>query len=176
CRPRRKEDPKRRAAEKARRKAEEEARRKPAEEPPVVAKRDTDAKPKAAPPAAAPAKDPERARREDRGRDGPEHRHKPKHGSHRMPAAEGGEVEEIPGAARYFGAELHLSQERRARRTGRKKPRARQVEPARSGPAHAFSRPTAPVVREVPVGESVTVADLAQKLAVKGAEVVKALF
>jgi translation initiation factor IF-2 len=172
---RQEEDAKLRAAEEARRKAEEDARRKPAEEPAVVAKRDADAKPKAAAPAPAPAKDPERARREERGRDGPEHRHKPKHGSHRMPAAEG-EAEEIPGAARYFGAELHLSQEGSARRTGRKKPRARQVEPARSGPAHAFSRPTAPVVREVPVGESITVADLAQKMAVKGAEVVKALF
>jgi len=171
---RQEEDAKLRAAEEARRKAEEDARRKPAEEAAVAAK--PDAKPKAAAPAPAPAKDPERARREERGRDGPEHRHKPKHGSHRMPAAEGGEVEEIPGAARYFGAELHLSQEGSARRTGRKKPRARQVEPARSGPAHAFSRPTAPVVREVPVGESITVADLAQKMAVKGAEVVKALF
>ena len=72
-------------------------------------------------------------------------------------------------APRYFGAELHLSQEGSARRTGRKKPKARQVEQARSGPAHAFSRPTAPVVREVSVGESITVAELANKMAVKGA-------
>ncbi|MGH8173128.1 MAG: translation initiation factor IF-2 N-terminal domain-containing protein, partial [Rhodanobacteraceae bacterium] len=174
-RKRQEEDGKLRAAEEARRKAEEDARKKP-DEPAAPAKRDADAKPKA--PAAAPAaaKEPDRARRDERGRDGPEHRHKPKHGSHRMPTAEGGEVEEIPGAARYFGAELHLSQEGAARRTGRKKPRARQVEPARSGPAHAFSRPTAPVVREVQVGESITVAELAQRMAVKGAEVVKTLF
>src|SRR5262249_44328489 len=102
------------------------------------------------------------------------HRHKQKvHGSHRMPAGEG-DTEE--GGARYFGAELHLSQEGSARRTGRKKPRARQIEPARSGPAHAFSRPTGPVGREVAVGDSITVADLAAKMAVKGAEVVKQLF
>ena len=37
-------------------------------------------------------------------------------------------------------------------------------------------RPTAPVVREVAIGETITVADLAQKLALKGGEVVKALF
>ncbi|HEX7770331.1 MAG TPA: translation initiation factor IF-2, partial [Dokdonella sp.] len=42
--------------------------------------------------------------------------------------------------------------------------------------AHAFSRPTAPVVREIAVGETITVADLASRLAVKGADVVKALF
>ncbi|RBD97948.1 translation initiation factor IF-2, partial [Xanthomonas oryzae pv. oryzae] len=37
-------------------------------------------------------------------------------------------------------------------------------------------RPTAPVVREVAIGETITVADLAQKLALKGGDVVKALF
>ncbi|KAG0933258.1 hypothetical protein G6F31_016359 [Rhizopus arrhizus] len=44
-----------------------------------------------------------------------------------------------------------------------------------AGP-HAFERPTAPVVREVAIGDTITVADLAQKLALKGGEVVKALF
>jgi len=42
--------------------------------------------------------------------------------------------------------------------------------------SHVIERPTAPVVREVAIGETVTVADLAQKLALKGGEVVKALF
>ncbi len=176
---RQEEDAKLRATEDARKKSvEEEATRKKAEEEAQVAKRDPDAKPR---PAAAPvAKEAERpARHPERagGRDADTpHRHKQKvHGSHRMPAAEG-DVEEVPAAARYFGAELHLSQEGSARRTGRKKPRARPAEPARSGPAHAFSRPTAPMSREVQVGDSITVADLANKLAVKGAEVVKQLF
>jgi len=174
---RQEEDAKLRASEEARRKAEEETRRKAEEE--VQAKREAEGKPRLATPAApaAPAaKEAERPRRsgDDRGREADSHKHKQKHGSHRMPAGEG-DVDEN-GVARYFGAELHLSQEGSARRTGRKKPRSRQVEPARSGPAHAFSRPTAPVVREVSVGESITVADLAAKMAVKGAEVVKALF
>src|SRR5690349_19899 len=174
---RQEEDAKLRASEEARRKAAEEETRRKAEEE-AQAKRETDAKPRRdAPAAAAPvAKEAERPRHDRGGRDSEApHRHKQKHGSHRMPAGDA-EVEEGVVPKSYFGAELHLSQEGSARRTGRKKPKARQVEPARSGPAHAFSRPTAPVVREVAVGESITVADLANKMAVKGAEVVKALF
>jgi translation initiation factor IF-2 len=172
---RQEEDAKLRASEEARKKAaEEEAARKKAEEEAQSAK-PAEAKPRAA--AAPAAKEAERPARHGERRDADTpHRHKQKvHGSHRMPAADG-DVEEVPAAARYFGAELHLSQEGAARRTGRKKPRSRPAEPARSGPAHAFSRPTAPVTREVAVGESITVADLANKLAVKGAEVVKQLF
>ncbi|ODN42889.1 translation initiation factor IF-2 [Piscirickettsia litoralis] len=40
---------------------------------------------------------------------------------------------------------------------------------------HAFSKPTAPVKREVAIPEAITVAELAQKMSVKGAEVVKVL-
>src|SRR3546814_19729841 len=39
-----------------------------------------------------------------------------------------------------------------------------------------FTRPTAPVMREVAIGAAITVADLAQKLAMTGGDVVKALF
>jgi translation initiation factor IF-2 len=102
------------------------------------------------------------------------HKHKPKHGSHRM-REDGSDVE---GAPRYFAAELHLSDEGHARRGAiRRKPR-RQVEQARSpsGGPHGFSRPTAPVTRDVAIGDSILVSDLAQKMAVKGADVVKALF
>jgi len=49
---------------------------------------------------------------------------------------------------------------------------ARQVEPTGR---HQFERPTEPVKREVVVPASITVADLAQRLAVKGVEVVKKL-
>ena len=100
---------------------------------------------------------------------------KPKHASgHR-----GRDGDSSPPSKKYFGNELHLSQEGSARRTGRKKPRSRLPEPSRSsnssGP-HGFSRPSAPVVREVEIGETISVADLAQRMAVKGAEVVKTLF
>lgn len=41
---------------------------------------------------------------------------------------------------------------------------------------HGFEKPTGPVVREVVIGETVTVAELAQKMSVKAAEVIKYMF
>lgn len=103
------------------------------------------------------------------------HKGKPHRGSHAMVAG----VEDDESAARFAG-QLHLSATERARRStarGKPKPR-RNVGQSRSGTAgpHGFERPTAPVVREVAIGEAITVADLAQKLALKGGDVVKALF
>lgn len=46
---------------------------------------------------------------------------------------------------------------------------------AKGGQQHGFNRPVAPVSREVVIGETITVAELAQKMAVKGAEVIKCL-
>ncbi|MDH5823475.1 translation initiation factor IF-2 [Luteimonas sp. RD2P54] len=110
------------------------------------------------------------AAREERGG------HKQKHhrGSHAMVAG----VEDDDGAAARFAGQLHLSPTERARRSTARKPKPRrQLEQARTGGGqHGFARPTAPVVREVPIGEAITVADLAQKLAMKGGDVVKALF
>ncbi len=40
---------------------------------------------------------------------------------------------------------------------------------------HGFSKPTAPVTREVEVPEAISVADLAQRMAVKGVDLIKAL-
>ncbi|MDH3419194.1 MAG: translation initiation factor IF-2 [Gammaproteobacteria bacterium] len=40
---------------------------------------------------------------------------------------------------------------------------------------HGFERPTAPVIREVEVPETITVGDLAQRMAIKSSEVIKAL-
>ena len=40
---------------------------------------------------------------------------------------------------------------------------------------HGFNRPAAPVSRDVVIGETITVAELAQKMAVKSAEVIKTL-
>ncbi|MCR5535963.1 MAG: translation initiation factor IF-2 [Succinivibrio sp.] len=40
---------------------------------------------------------------------------------------------------------------------------------------HGFNRPAAPVTRDVEIGETITVAELAQKMAVKASEVIKTL-
>ena len=104
-------------------------------------------------------------------------RHKTR-GSHAMVAG----VEDDDATKRFAG-QLHLSAADRARRTnvrGKPKPssggrRGGDVQRG-GGTAHGFERPTAPVVREVAIGETITVADLAQKLALKGGDVVKALF
>ncbi|KEI73168.1 translation initiation factor IF-2 [Endozoicomonas elysicola] len=42
--------------------------------------------------------------------------------------------------------------------------------------AHGFTKPTAPVLREVSIPETITVAELANKMAVKAADVIKAMF
>jgi translation initiation factor IF-2 len=44
-----------------------------------------------------------------------------------------------------------------------------------SATQHAFSMPTEPIVREVMVPETITVAELAQKMSIKAAEIIKAL-
>ncbi len=99
-------------------------------------------------------------------------RHKaPARGSHRQR----GESDD-DASNRFAGGELHLTDAERARRTTRRKTRPSKVEVSRIAGQHGFSKPTAPVVREVEVGDSIVVAELAQKLAVKGSEVVKALF
>ncbi len=95
-------------------------------------------------------------------------------GSHAMVAG----VEDDDSTSKFAG-QLHLSAADRARRgatRGRSKPR-RSPEQSRSGGGeHGFQRPTEKIVREIAIGEAITVGDLAQKLAMKGGEVVKALF
>ncbi len=99
---------------------------------------------------------------------------KPAHrGSHVMQAG----VEDDDSTARFAG-QLHLSPSDRARRSnaprGRGKPAKRSLDQSRTGTG--FNKPTAPVIREIAIGDAITVGDLAQKLALKGGEVVKALF
>src|SRR5690606_17333109 len=108
-----------------------------------------------------------------RGDDKGAHKAKAHRGSHAMVAG----VEDDDNAQRFAG-QLHLSATERARRTtsarGKAKPRQRGLDQSRTGTG--FTKPTAPIVREVAIGDAITVSDLAQKLAMKGGDVVKALF
>ena len=71
---------------------------------------------------------------------------------------------------RYGRKELHVAKGKSGKRRTRK--RARQ--PGFQAPdQHGFSKPTAPVVREVRIPELITVAELAQGMAIKATEVIK---
>ena len=62
--------------------------------------------------------------------------------------------------------------EKGERRKSRKGKSAKTPVPA-SLPRHGFAKPTAPVVREVVIPETISVSDLAQKMSVKATEVIK---
>jgi len=69
-------------------------------------------------------------------------------------------------------AELHVATEKSGRR--RKKTKARTV--IKSSPTrHGFELPTAPVVREVSIPETISVSELAQRMSIKSSELIKAM-
>src|ERR1700690_3786221 len=75
---------------------------------------------------------------------------------------------------RYGREELHIAGDVSARH--KKKKRLKTRAPAVGAEAkHGFEMPTAPVKREVALGETITVAELAQRMAVKATEVIKLL-
>ena len=76
------------------------------------------------------------------------------------------------GDTRFGRKELHVASDKSGRR--RKKPSTRRVV-APATIKHGFERPTEPVVRDVAIPESLTVAELAQRMSVKAAEVIKAM-
>ncbi len=86
---------------------------------------------------------------------------------------EGKRKEDAGKHTRYGRQELHVAADKSGRR--KKKPRsARRVTIAPTG-EHGFALPTAPVVRQVDVPENISVSELAQKMSVKAAEVIKAM-
>ena len=178
-----------RAAEEAvRLKAEEEARQRAAEE---EARRQADAArqaassapaaaavaadaPRAAAPApaapvaAAPAAD-DRKKEEPRRtpkRDEEDERRDRKHAQHR-PSIKEKEKTTAPRVVRS-GGDDDDSFGRRGGGRGKGKLKKRNQ--------HGFQSPTGPIVREVNIGETITVGELAAQMSVKGAEVVKFMF
>ncbi|MEJ2106611.1 MAG: translation initiation factor IF-2 [Acidiferrobacteraceae bacterium] len=61
------------------------------------------------------------------------------------------------------------------RRKPTQRPRSKKAVSTSLSGQHGFERPTAPVAREVVLPESITVAELAQKMSVKATEVIKVL-
>ena len=92
------------------------------------------------------------------------------------PAREKTEPKAADDARPKFGGrqELHIAGDVSARHKKKKRLKARTA-PADAEQRHGFEKPTAPVKREVAIGATITVADLAQKLAIKANEVIKVL-
>ena len=163
------------AAEAERLKAEEEAKRKAEEE----AKRQAAAAATEAPaPAAAPApasepvvaapvvdaeRKKEEVRRPEKARSDEDERRERKHAQHRPTLKEKAPAPRV--APRSVDEESDGF-----RRGGRGKAKMKKRN------QHGFQSPTGPIVRDVSIGETITVSDLAQQMAVKGAEIVKFMF
>jgi translation initiation factor IF-2 len=91
-------------------------------------------------------------------------------------AAKAREPEREP--ARTQRAELHVSSDASARFKKKKQhqaSRSRRPVQVNVSTQHGFERPAAPVKRDVQIGETVTVAELAQRMAVKANEVIKVM-
>lgn len=120
----------------------------------------------AAPAAAAPERkkeEPRRAEKERPARADDDERRDRKHAQHRPAPKDKAPAPRV--APRSTDEEVD---DFRRGRGGRMKPKKRNQ--------HGFQSPTGPIVREVAIGETITVGDLAAQMSVKGAEVVKFMF
>lgn len=70
--------------------------------------------------------------------------------------------------------ELHVAEDKRGRRGKQRQAGKRPGQPLLE-PGHGFVRPTAPIVREVPIPDAISVGDLALRMSVKANEVIKTL-
>ncbi|WP_395610514.1 translation initiation factor IF-2 [Pseudomonas sp. B22129] len=167
------------AEEEAKRRAEEEARRQPAAAQPASTEAvaapvaPVEAVREAAPVAAAPAPAAERKRDEPRRPDKPRADDNNRRGGggdgERKNAPHRASVKEKAPAPRV--APRTTDEESDGfRRGGRGKAKLKKRN------AHGFQSPTGPVVREVKIGETITVGDLAQQMSVKAAEIIKFMF
>jgi translation initiation factor IF-2 len=160
------------AEEEARKQAEEAASKPQETAAPVAAEAPVDVAPivaaaAAAEPAAAVERkkeEPRRVEKDKPARSDDDERRDRKHAQHRPSVKE---KEKAP-APRVAPRSTDEEVDDYRRRGGRMKPKKRNQ--------HGFQSPTGPIVREVAIGETITVADLAAQMSVKGAEVVKFMF
>ncbi|MFO7704384.1 MAG: translation initiation factor IF-2 N-terminal domain-containing protein, partial [Halopseudomonas sp.] len=105
--------------------------------------------------------------------------HSKKKDAHRKPTR--AEEEEERSRKRAGG---HAGKGRNAPRSGsdddeamaRRRGGAGKLKANKKRNQHGFEKPTGPLVREVVIGETITVAELAQKMSIKAAEVIKYMF
>ncbi|PVV11837.1 MAG: translation initiation factor IF-2 [gamma proteobacterium symbiont of Ctena orbiculata] len=71
--------------------------------------------------------------------------------------------------------QLHVAEGAKGRRKKKAPKQPRKSAVAAGETQHGFQRPTSPVVHEVKIPESITVAELAQRMSIKAAEVIKVL-
>ncbi len=93
------------------------------------------------------------------------------------PAAPAKKVKKKPFQGRTQGPggrPLHIKGGRRKKRGGRGGGRQRQPVVQQST-EHGFERPTAPVIRNIEIPDTIVVSELASKLAVKGADIIRVL-
>lgn len=86
------------------------------------------------------------------------------------------EVEEEQDSIVRQAYEDSINEEEKRSRRGSRKPRRRSQKVSSIGSEHGFQAPVGPMVREVSLPESISVGDLAQRMSLKGAEVIKTLF
>ncbi|TLX54943.1 translation initiation factor IF-2 [Stutzerimonas nosocomialis] len=165
------EEARQRAEEETRRQAEEQARaaaatkpaEAPADEPSPAVAAAAPAAPVSAPAPAADDRKKDEVRRTEKARSDEDDRRDRKHAQHRpslkAKAPLGRTVRTGEDEADSFG-----------RRGGRGKSKLKKRN------QHGFQSPTGPVVREVSIGETITVSELAQQMSVKAAEVIKFMF
>ncbi|MDQ5908628.1 MAG: translation initiation factor [Pseudomonadota bacterium] len=185
--PRRAEDaPRRPATEQPRRRPESDQRRKPADRPPSARPAETPARrPPSAGAPAAPRREPgtgsspgAETRPKKPGESTPENRPRKRTDTPARPPAKGrGEGhapsprrDEVLGGDRFPRGDVQSALEKGERRRPRKSKVVKTAAPAQR---HGFAKPTAPMVREVILPETISVADLAQKMSVKATEVIK---
>ena len=155
------------AEEEAKRKAEEEAKRQAASAPGDTAAPAAAPTPVSEPVVAAPVIEVERkkeeVRRPEKARSDEDERRDRKHTQHRPATKEKAPAPRV--APRSVDEESDGF-----RRGGRGKSKMKKRN------QHGFQAPAGPVVRDVAIGETITVGDLAQQMSVKAAEVIKFMF
>jgi len=82
--------------------------------------------------------------------------------------------EKSTASTKYGRKELHVAGDKSGRRKKRAKGKRRPISSSGSE-EHGFAMPTAPMVHEVQIPQTITVGDLAQKMKIKAGEVIKVM-